>query len=199
MVFENKEQFFDAYPQWVVKRRTETIGFTSGCFDLLNAGHVGYLEMARQECDFLIVGLPTDESVRRSKGYGRPIQDEKTRGLVLSSLKSVGAVIQFHQDTPFMLILGLQLYLSPGIDRLFVSEGEEPSGESIIKGLGGKVKVLPRTDHPSTTDLIEKIQNETVKGSPDIDSIKKQLKRLRGVKNAIGDTGPFYSPFRIGL
>jgi rfaE bifunctional protein nucleotidyltransferase chain/domain len=80
------------------------IGFTNGCFDILHPGHVKVLTAARAACDRLIVGLNSDASVKRLKGEGRPVQDERARSEVLAALEAVDLVAIFEEDTPLELI-----------------------------------------------------------------------------------------------
>ena len=80
------------------------IGFTNGCFDILHPGHVKVLTAARGACDRLIVGLNSDASVKRLKGEGRPVQDERARAEVLAALEAVDLVAIFEEDTPLKLI-----------------------------------------------------------------------------------------------
>jgi D-beta-D-heptose 7-phosphate kinase/D-beta-D-heptose 1-phosphate adenosyltransferase len=133
------------------------MGFTNGCFDLLHAGHVDYLCQARKECDFLIVGLNTDQSVRRLKGSSRPVQDQQSRAKVLEALRFVDGVIFFSEDTPANLIETLQP------DRLFKGsdyQADDVIGKSTVEHRGGRVILLPFTQGQSTTTLVQRIQNQ---------------------------------------
>jgi len=86
------------------RRQGLRIGFTNGCFDILHPGHVKVLTAARGACDRLVVGLNSDASVKRLKGEGRPVQDERARAEVLAALEAVDLVAIFEQDTPIELI-----------------------------------------------------------------------------------------------
>src|SRR5262249_52934017 len=86
------------------RRQGLRIGFTNGCFDILHPGHVRLLTEARGACDQLIVGLNSDASVKRLKGEGRPVQDQRARAEVLAALEAVDVVVVFEQDTPVELI-----------------------------------------------------------------------------------------------
>ena len=88
----------DRVARW--RARGDRIGFTNGCFDLVHSGHVSLLEQASKACDRLIVGLNSDDSVRRLKGEGRPIHDETARASVLAAFGAVDAVVSFADDTP---------------------------------------------------------------------------------------------------
>jgi len=80
------------------------IAFTNGCFDILHPGHIASLSQAAAEADYLIVGLNADESVKKLKGEGRPVNDQQSRALLLASLLMVDAVVIFEEETPLKLI-----------------------------------------------------------------------------------------------
>ena len=80
------------------------IVFTNGCFDVLHRGHIEYLARAAELGDLLVIGLNTDDSVKRLKGPSQPYLDEDTRALILASLSFVSAVVLFDEDTPYELI-----------------------------------------------------------------------------------------------
>lgn len=132
------------------------IVFTNGCFDILHLGHVDYLEKARNLGARLIVGLNTDESVKRLKGPTRPVMDEKARARVMASLEFVDAVIFFGEDTPFDLIS----FIKPDI----LVKGDDYTvdkivGADIVMERGGEVKTVPLVKGYSTTDVIKKIKD----------------------------------------
>ena len=130
--------------------------FSNGCFDILHAGHVDYLEKARQKGDHLIVGLNTDYSVSRIKGKNRPIVDEVSRSRVLAALEFVDAVVMFNEDTPQELIKTL----NP--DILVKGKDYDISnivGADFVLQNGGKVETVELTERLSTTILINKIKN----------------------------------------
>ena len=87
-----------------LRRRSKTIAFTNGCFDLMHIGHVKYLEDASRGRRVLIVGLNSDRSIRRIKGPGRPILVQKSRAAVLAALESVDFVVIFNEDTPYRTV-----------------------------------------------------------------------------------------------
>ena len=131
------------------------IVFTNGCFDILHRGHVEYLTKAADLGDVLIVGLNTDNSVRRIKGVGRPIQDQDARALVLASLHSVDNVVLFEEDTPYELIN----FIKPGI----LVKGkdykeEEIVGYDIVKQTGGEIITIELTEGYSTTGILDKLK-----------------------------------------
>ncbi len=130
------------------------IVFTNGCFDILHAGHVQYLEQARELGDVLIVGLNSDSSIRRLKGFGRPIVAQQDRACVLAALGCVDYVVVFDTDTPLELIT----LLRPGV---LVKGGdwqvEDIVGSDVVLADGGKVLSLPFREGLSTTSLIRRI------------------------------------------
>lgn len=132
------------------------IVFTNGCFDLLHPGHIRYLTHARSLGDFLVIGLNSDDSVKRLKGENRPIQHEAVRAEMLAALHVVDAVVVFNEDTPLNLIKAV----APDI----LVKGGDYTPETIVganevKEKGGEVVVIPFEDGFSTTDLIAKIKN----------------------------------------
>ena len=135
----------------------ENIVFTNGCFDILHAGHVGYLEQARGLGQRLIVAVNADESVRRLKGEGRPINSEDRRMAVLAGLESVDWVLVFGDDTPERL---LELVRPDILVKGGDYKKEEVVGWEIVEAYGGKVQALDFLDDCSTTAIVEKIQGE---------------------------------------
>lgn len=135
--------------------------FTNGCFDLIHLGHLQLLTQAKALGDFLIVGLNSDESVRRLKGPERPIKDEVNRAALLGALEAVDAVILFAEDTPLELIKSLLPdVLCKGGDWL----PEQIVGADIVLARGGQVKSLPFLPNHSTTALANKIKGDSAKG-----------------------------------
>lgn len=134
----------------------EKVVMTNGCFDIIHAGHVSYLEQAREQGDRLVVAINSDDSVRRLKGAGRPINPEDRRLAVLAGLESVDWVVSFNEDTPEKLIQ----YLKPDI---LVKGGDydykSVVGWEIVESYGGEVKVLSFVDNVSTTAIVEQIKN----------------------------------------
>lgn len=137
------------------KSKGERIVFTNGCFDILHLGHVDYLEKARNLGDRLVLGLNTDSSVSRFKGPDRPIQDEKSRARVISSLQFVDLVVLFNEDTPKELISALVPdVLVKGSDYL----AENIVGADVVKKAGGEVRTIDFVTGYSTSKVIEKIR-----------------------------------------
>ncbi|MGY0217964.1 bifunctional D-glycero-beta-D-manno-heptose-7-phosphate kinase/D-glycero-beta-D-manno-heptose 1-phosphate adenylyltransferase HldE [Endozoicomonadaceae bacterium StTr2] len=138
------------------RARGERIVFTNGCFDIVHAGHVGYLKQARKQGDRLILAINGDDSVTRLKGEGRPINPVDRRMAVLAGLEAVDWVVSFDEDTPEKL---LEL-IRPDI---LVKGGdytvEEVVGAPIVHSYGGEVAVLEFLDNCSTTAIVHKIRN----------------------------------------
>jgi D-beta-D-heptose 7-phosphate kinase / D-beta-D-heptose 1-phosphate adenosyltransferase len=134
----------------------EKIVFTNGCFDILHAGHVRLLEKAKELGTSLIVGLNSDNSVRRLKGNGRPINDQEKRKKVLSSLGCVDKVIIFEQDTPLELIKKIRPdVLVKGADYKIT----EIVGKDLVIKNGGIVKTIELVENLSTTKIVQDISN----------------------------------------
>ncbi|MEW5722031.1 MAG: D-glycero-beta-D-manno-heptose 1-phosphate adenylyltransferase [Thermodesulfobacteriota bacterium] len=139
-------------------RRRERPGtrivFTNGCFDLLHVGHVRYLAEARGLGDFLVVGLNSDDSVRRIKEPGRPVNPQDRRAEVLAALMFVDAVVIFDQEDPLELIR----FLAPDV---LVKGGDWPVekivGREVVEARGGVVRSIPLIQDASTTDTIRRI------------------------------------------
>jgi len=136
-----------------LKEKGKKIVFTNGCFDILHRGHVSYLDVAKSFGDVLILGLNSDDSVRRLKGNDRPINNQEDRGFILAALESVDYVVNFSEDTPYELIKIVQPdILVKGADY----EGKEVVGSDIAK----EVRLVTFIDGKSTTQTIEKIKNK---------------------------------------
>jgi D-beta-D-heptose 7-phosphate kinase/D-beta-D-heptose 1-phosphate adenosyltransferase len=139
------------------KEQGEQVVFTNGCFDIIHAGHVSYLEEARKLGDRLIVGINDDASVSKLKGPGRPINTVDRRKAVLAGLESVDWVLDFGDDTPERLLELLQPdILVKGGDY----DKEGVVGWKIVEGYGGTVRVMNFVDDCSTTAIVEKIQSD---------------------------------------
>lgn len=140
------------------KAHGERIVFTNGCFDLLHPGHVTYLEEARRLGHRLVVAVNADDSVRRLKGSGRPVQSADSRMAVLAGLEAVDWVVSFSDDTPERLLSCLKPdVLVKGGDY----SPDQVVGANIVRAYGGDVRVLSFVEHCSTTSIVEKIRNTT--------------------------------------
>ena len=134
----------------------ERLVFTNGCFDILHAGHVSYLEQARALGDRLIVAINDDASVTRLKGSGRPVNTVDRRMAVLAGLGAVDWVVSFAEDTPeFLLQQILPDVLVKGGDYSV----DQVVGADIVRAAGGEVRVLNFVDSCSTTAIVEKIRD----------------------------------------
>ncbi|MBF0135387.1 MAG: D-glycero-beta-D-manno-heptose-7-phosphate kinase [Magnetococcales bacterium] len=139
----------------VWRSRGERLVFTNGCFDLLHAGHVTYLERARQLGNHLIIGLNTDRSVRALKGPQRPLIHEQDRARVLAALASVDAVVLFDAETPLHLIQALQPdFLAKGADYT----EETVVGAREVRAWGGRVALVPLVEGVSTSRIVAGIR-----------------------------------------
>lgn len=136
----------------------ERIVFTNGCFDILHAGHVAYLNEIRRLGDRLVVAVNDDDSVRRLKGAGRPINRLEDRMSVLAGLSAVDWVVPFAEDTPRDLIaeLGPDVLAKGGDYRR-----EDIAGAAEVEATGGRVVVVPYREGRSTSDMIERIRRES--------------------------------------
>lgn len=136
--------------------RGERVVFTNGCFDLLHAGHVTYLERARRYGQRLVVGLNSDRSVRALKGPERPLIGEQDRARVLAALAAVDAVALFDEDTPLALIEALRPdVLAKGADY----RPEQVVGAEQVRGWGGELVLVPLLEERSTTGIIRRLQH----------------------------------------
>lgn len=136
------------------RSKGKQVVFTNGCFDLLHAGHVKYLQAARRLGDLLILGLNSDASVRRLKGPRRPLIGEEERGHILAALDCIDYVCLFDEDTPLELITALK-------PKILVKGGDYTAdgvvGREIVESYGGRVELIPFVDGKSTTNIIEKV------------------------------------------
>lgn len=132
-----------------------TIVFTNGCFDILHAGHVRYLEQAKSYGDILVLGLNTDASVRENKGPQRPINSERDRAEVVGALRAVDYVVLFGEKTAETIIEKVHpdVYVK-GADY----EGKPLPEADVVQRWGGRVAFVPMVAGRSTTNVIEKIQ-----------------------------------------
>lgn len=146
------QQLSELVSHW--RASNQKIVFTNGCFDLLHAGHVTYLEAAKKTGDKLILGLNTDRSVSALKGPTRPVVHEGDRARVLAALASVDAVILFDEDTPLRLIDAIR----PDV----IVKGDDYTEEQVVggkevKSWGGSVKLIPLVQGRSTSNIIKKL------------------------------------------
>lgn len=135
-----------------LKKRGKKIGFTNGCFDLLHLGHLSSLQQAKNVCDILIVGVNSDDSIKKYKGADRPIQDQNTRSTLLASLELVDYVIVFSEDNACHIVEELR-------PDVIAKEGYTidnwPEAQKVVS-YGGEAIILERIEGYSTSQLVAK-------------------------------------------
>jgi D-beta-D-heptose 7-phosphate kinase/D-beta-D-heptose 1-phosphate adenosyltransferase len=136
-----------------LKARGKKIIFTNGCFDILHAGHVRYLETAKSYGDVLILGLNSDRSVTSLKGEGRPINIQMDRAYILAALEAVDYVVIFDEDTPYNLIKTIK-------PHVLVKGGDYEGKEVVGQDIADELKLVQFVDGKSTTKTIQKIQQQ---------------------------------------
>ena len=144
--------------EFLEKNKDKKIVFTNGCFDILHLGHVEYLNEAKAQGDVLIIGLNSDQSVKKLKGENRPINNEHDRAKMLLNLKAVDCVQVFTEETPLEIIK----LIKPNI---LVKGGDwkidQILGSDFVLQNGGVVKSLMFKDGYSTTNLIKSVQGKS--------------------------------------
>ena len=144
-------QLDERLSEW--RKQDLRIGFTNGVFDLLHPGHIKVLAQARATCDRLVVGLNSDDSVKRLKGPGRPIQGEHARAEVLAALEAVDLVVVFEQRTPLELIRRIRpAVLVKGGDY----RRDQVVGREVVEAQGGQVVLVDLVPGFSTTRIVER-------------------------------------------
>lgn len=146
-------ELMDKITYW--RSKNETIVFTNGCFDILHAGHITYLEKAKKQGNHLIIGLNSDNSVKKLKGETRPIVHQEDRAKILAALSCVDAVTIFDQETPLHLIQDIKPdILVKGNDYT----EEQVVGSKDVKSWGGQVSLIPLLEGRSTTRIINQLK-----------------------------------------
>lgn len=144
----------------MTQTKKDKIVFTNGCFDILHRGHIEILRIARLLGDVLIVGLNSDESVRRLKGDHRPINSEADRASILLALRYVDEVIIYEEDTPLRLIEEIK-------PHVLVKGGDWTEdkivGAKVVREYDGEVYSLPFVDGYSTTSIIDRVKELILK------------------------------------
>ena len=147
-----QKDFLDLYRK---NNNERIVGFTNGCFDLLHLGHLSLFKEAKKNCDYLIVGLNSDSSIKRLKGKLRPINNQDTRYEILKSILYIDEVIIFNEDTPIKLIEKISPdLLIKGSDYL----EEEIVGADFVKKNGGKILRVNLIPNNSTSNTINKLK-----------------------------------------
>ena len=135
------------------KKSGKKIVFTNGCFDILHMGHVKYLEKARSFGDLLIVGLNSDQSLRRLKGDGRPVNPQYDRAYLLAALDAVDFVSVFEEDTPYELIKAIE-------PDVLVKGGDYRGKEVVGSDIAKELRLVDFVEGRSTTAIIERVSNK---------------------------------------
>jgi D-beta-D-heptose 7-phosphate kinase/D-beta-D-heptose 1-phosphate adenosyltransferase len=139
-----------------LKREGKKVVFTNGVFDIVHRGHVEYLTKAKALGEVLLVGMNTDDSVRRLKGPQRPVVSQDDRAFVLAALRVVDYVCLFDEDTPYNLVKAVVPdVLVKGSDWAI----DSIVGKDIVEAAGGKVQTIDYVPNRSTTNIIQKIAN----------------------------------------
>ena len=147
------EQLMQRVNTWRTER--QTIVFSNGCFDIIHPGHAQYLAEAAALGSRLVIGVNTDDSVKRLKGAARPVISENERCLLLASFQFVDAVCMFDEDTPLELIKSIiPDVLVKGKDYTI----DQIVGADVVLQHGGKVETIELVEGFSTSSLIEKIK-----------------------------------------
>ncbi len=143
--------------EFLANNKGKKIVFTNGCFDILHSGHVAYLNEAKKQGDLLVVGLNSDDSIKRLKGPTRPINKEKDRKYLLENLRCIDCVEIFTEDTPYDLVRAIE-------PNVLVKGGdwqvEQIVGHDIVLANGGEVKSLLFVEGYSTTNIISSVQGK---------------------------------------
>ncbi|MBI2966691.1 MAG: D-glycero-beta-D-manno-heptose 1-phosphate adenylyltransferase [Bacteroidetes bacterium] len=147
----------DIVERWVSgwKKFRLKVVFTNGCFDILHAGHIHLLAEAASFGDKLVVGINSDLSVRKIKGPGRPVNDERSRGMVIASVQVTDALLFFDDETPYEIIKRIQ-------PDVLVKGGDYAEnaivGADLVRSWGGEVRIVKLLDGFSTTGMIGKMK-----------------------------------------
>jgi len=138
-----------------LKSQDQRIVFTNGCFDIIHSGHTKYLSEAKKLGDVLIIGLNSDDSVRKLKGENRPINSQEDRATVLSALKPVDYVVIFSEETPINLIKAV-------VPNVLVKGGDYTKdgivGADFVEENGGEVAIIQFVEGKSTTNIINRMK-----------------------------------------
>jgi rfaE bifunctional protein nucleotidyltransferase chain/domain len=137
-----------------LKKEGRIVVFTNGCFEILHPGHIEMLERAKMLGDILIVGINSDESIKKIKGNKKLILDEWARSRIIASLEAVDYVVIFNEETPEKIISEIKpnIHVKGGDYKI-----EDLPEAKIVESYGGKIKILPLLEGFSTTNIIKKI------------------------------------------
>ena len=148
-----REELLRERARW--REEGKRVVMTNGCFDLMHAGHAGYLEFARGLGDVLVVALNTDESIRRLKGPSRPVVDGENRARMMAALECVDRVTFFGEDEPKELIAAVL----PDVLVKAADWAHYVSGREAVEAAGGKVVLAPMTEGLSTSAIVARIKS----------------------------------------
>ncbi|HEX8191188.1 MAG TPA: adenylyltransferase/cytidyltransferase family protein [Pyrinomonadaceae bacterium] len=141
----------------IARKGGARVVFANGCFDLLHVGHVRYLEAAKGLGDLLVVGVNSDEQVRRLKGAGRPFVPERERAEVIASLRAVDYVTVFHEPTVTELLLALR----PDIHAKGTDYTEDSVPErDVVRSFGGRVQIVGDPKDHSSTEMLGRVTGD---------------------------------------
>jgi len=147
------EKLLTQVAAWKIKGKA--VAFTNGCFDILHEGHIASLSAAAKEADYLIVGLNSDASVKQLKGDTRPINNQKSRAILIKNLVVVDAVIIFNEQTPLDLITAI-------LPDVLVKGGDYTTDQIVgakeVMAAGGRLVINPIVEGFSTTGTIQQIK-----------------------------------------
>jgi len=156
--FQEKIIPWEKLPEWreALRATGRRLVVTNGCFDLLHAGHVTYLQTARNQGDALLLGLNGDDSVRQLKGPDRPVNEEADRAKVMAALESVNAVCIFAERSANRFLAAAQpdIYVKGGDYTVETLDQDE---RRTVEQAGGKIVIIPFVPGKSTTALLKKI------------------------------------------
>src|SRR2546423_13703760 len=142
----------------IARKNGARVVFANGCFDLLHVGHVRYLEGARALGDVLVVAVNDDAQVRRLKGEGRPLVNERERAELVASLRAVSYVTIFHEPTVTELLLALR----PDVHAKGTDYTEETVPErDVVRSFGGRVAIVSDPKEHSSTEIVERVNRES--------------------------------------
>lgn len=151
------EVAIDQVTKW--RRQGLQVGFTNGCFDLIHPGHVSLMRQAKGQCDRLVMGLNSDDSVRRLKGPARPVNSAEARADVLAAMEAIDLIVVFDEDTPISLLEALRPdVLVKGADYTV----ETVVGADLVQSYGGRVFLADITPNQSTTDLLGRMEEHKI-------------------------------------
>lgn len=143
----------------VLRSLRNKLVFTNGCFDILHAGHVHYLNACKKHGDVLVIGLNTDASIKKIKGKNRPIQHQEDRAVILNALACVDMVVMFDEETPQALIANI-------VPDVLIKGGDYAIdnivGREIVEANGGLVTTVPLLEGRSSTGIVDRIRGSNL-------------------------------------